>query len=156
MRRARGWHEYRALLSFVACVGLCGSVFATENAATNESQRVETHTLPERWCRNGAFLDAIKLMNAASRSLESLQRTDAAIAKAELGAVLAIAIKQASDEYHCVRGTLVAGYDASYAATVKRAMANAQLLKLSPDTVRVATELIATIEATGAPTSAKK
>jgi hypothetical protein len=122
-----------------------------EAAVPAESQAIERGKLPERWCRNGAFLDAIKLMNAASRSYESLQQADATIARAELGAVLAIAIKQASEEYHCVRGTLGSGYDASYAATVKRAMSNAQRAKAPPDVMKTARDLISQIETSGAP-----
>jgi hypothetical protein len=140
--------------AFIACVTFClgsGHAHTSDIGSSKESPSIDVSQLPERWCRNGAFLDAIKLMNAASRSLESLQRSDASIAKAELGAILAIAIKQASEEYHCARGTLIAGYDASYASTVKRAMANAQAAKLSPDVVKTARDLIATIEASGAP-----
>jgi hypothetical protein len=124
---------------------------STREAIVSESPSIDATKLPERWCRSGAFFDAIKLMNSASRSIESLRSENAPIAKVELSAMLAIAIKQASEEYHCVRGSLSAGYDSSYAATVKRAIAHAQTARLSPDIVKTARELMATIEASGAP-----
>jgi hypothetical protein len=143
------------------CAALIGAsslfVHSVANAQTSdpayasESPSIDASKLPERWCRSGGFLDAIKLMNASTRSLESLNKQDATIANAELNAILAIAIKQAAEEYHCVRGTLIAGYDVSYAATVKRAMAHAQTARFSPDVVKTARELIANLEASGAP-----
>jgi hypothetical protein len=161
MKRAmRNALQRFACFRFVIAALIAPCLFTTHTTAqsqtadptyTSESPSIEASKLPERWCRNGAFLDAIKLMNSASRSFESLRKEDAPVATSELGAVLAIAIKQAAEEYHCVRGTLIAGYDRSYAATVKRAMANAQSMRLSPDIVKTANELIATIEASGAP-----
>ena len=102
-----------------------------------------------RWCRSGAFLDAIRLMNSAMRAHDALRQSGntntnaTSVAQAELGSVLAVAIKQAREEYHCVQGTLALGYDVSYAETVKRAALVAQAMRLSPSVIATALELAA-------------
>jgi hypothetical protein len=89
-------------------------------------------------------------MNSSMRAHDSLRSQSAAVASAELGSVLSVAIKQANDEYHCVQGTLTQGYDVSYGETVRRAAVVAQAMRLPPDVVITARELAAKIQASGA------
>jgi hypothetical protein len=105
----------------------------------------------QRWCRSGAFIDALKLMNSIMSVRDSLRKETAAHAVSELGSMLSTAIKQASDEYPCVEDTLTGGYDSMYATTVKRAAVVAQAMRLPPDVVGMARALAEKIQASGAP-----
>jgi hypothetical protein len=127
--------------------------------AESANSRVDTDIALEqsaraapRWCRSGAFLDAIKLMNSAMHARDALRQSNAnaadanSVAQAELGSVLAVAIKQASEEYHCVQGALSHGYDVSYGETVKRAAVVAQAMRLPPSIIVTARELVNQLE----------
>ncbi len=135
------------------CFGLLIAInsHAAESAGDANLLENQKDAAAKRWCRVGAFIDALKLMNGIMSARDALQTDIATRAMAELGGMLGIAIKQAKDEYSCVEGTLVGGYHAIYATTVKRAAVVAQAMRLGPDVVATAHELAGMIEATGAP-----
>ncbi len=122
---------------------------STSNSAEADIEREQNARAQPRWCRGGAFLDAIKLMNSAMRAHDAIGRSnaDAAnVAQVELGSVLSVAIKQASEEYHCVRGALAHAYDVSYGETIKRAAVVAQAMRLPPSVVVTARDLVQALE----------
>jgi hypothetical protein len=143
----------RAIATALLVVGsqAIAAAGAADTATDATAQPAQSAVEAPRWCRSGAFLDAIKLMNSAMRAHESLAQQNAAVARAELGSILSVAIKQASDEFHCVQGTLTHGYDASYGDAVRRAATTAQAMRLSAEVVNIARELAAHIESSGAP-----
>lgn len=138
------------LLALIAATcGHAESTSSSSSSADADIEREQSVRAQPRWCRSGAFLDAIKLMNSAMRAHDALGRSnaDAAnVAQAELGSVLSVAIKQASEEYHCVRGALGHGYDVSYGETIRRAAVVAQAMRLPPSVVATARELASQLE----------
>jgi hypothetical protein len=114
-----------------------------------------TMVLSEKSCRKGAFTDAMALMNASVRASQSLAQQSGAkavgVPLAELDSILGIAIRQASEEYACVKGVLVMGYDKNYADTVKLAVGHAQSRRMNPSTVALAKVLLTKIESSGKP-----
>ncbi|MGL4573459.1 MAG: hypothetical protein ACRCV9_01580 [Burkholderiaceae bacterium] len=130
-------------LAGAACVvGLAANVHAQSPAPAPQ----------ERWCRQGAFVDAMALINAAVRASRALPPASVAknnVAAAELDSILSIAVQQAAAEYVCVKGKLKSGYDKNYADTVRLALAHATARKLAPKTQDAARALIAEIESSG-------
>ena len=129
----------------------CSHAESNSNSTSTDAdiEREQNARAQPRWCRSGAFVDAIKLMNSAMRAHDALARSnaDAAnVAQAELGSVLSVAIKQASEEYHCVRGALTHGYDVSYGETIKRAAVVAQAMRLPPSVFTTARKLVKALE----------
>jgi hypothetical protein len=136
------------LAAFAALMAL----FATNAFATDASTEAEVaQKLPERWCRSGAFLDAVVLMNSAIRAHGAASSPDvksADVARAEMRSIVTIALKQAVDEYHCVNGNLPLSYAKDYGDTVRKALrflkANS---KPSAELVKGSDELIAKLDA---------
>jgi hypothetical protein len=131
-----------AVLAATCALAFAGSAHAQSAAPTPQ----------ERWCRQGAFVDAMALINAAvraSRALPPASTAKANIAAAELDSILAIAVQQAAAEYACVKGKLKSGYDKNYADTVRLALAYSTARKLAPKTQDAARALIAEIESSG-------
>jgi hypothetical protein len=127
----------------------------TQGSAHASPASSSTPALSEKSCRKGAFTDAMALMNASVRASQSLVQQSSArgvsVPLAELDSILGIAIHQASDEYACVKGVLVMGYDKNYADTIKLVIGHAQSRRLSPSTVALATQLLKSIEVSGKP-----
>lgn len=127
-----------------------------------------TQALSEKSCRKGAFTDAMALINASVRASQSLAQQSGAkglggglgggvgVPLAELDSILGIAIRQASEEYACVKGVLVMGYDKNYADTVKLAVGHAQSRRMSTNTVALANDLLAKIQLSGKPLAAAR
>jgi hypothetical protein len=127
----------------IVCATLSALTYVQHASAAPE-------TAAEARCQRCAFLDALILMNAVVRaSLNTPQQ--AAIAQAELDAILRIAIRQAATAYPCARGTLLLGFDKNYADTVRTARTHAASRKLPPDVLYMADQLMGEILTTGAP-----
>jgi hypothetical protein len=131
---------------------VCIIGFAANAHAQSGVPAASTPAPQERWCRQGAFVDAMALINAAVRASRALPPPSAAkfsIAAAELDSILTIAVQQAAAEYPCVKGKLKAGYDKNYADTMRLALAHSTARKLAPKTQDAARALIAEIESSG-------
>jgi hypothetical protein len=127
-------------------------VWNTTNAnaqSASPAPDTEALTVNPRWCRSGAFLDAIVMMNSSMRAQGALRDADAQatqIATAELGAILNIALKQAVAEYHCIEGKLPISYAQNYGDTLRAAIATAKRIRVAPATVDSANGLLAQLD----------
>jgi hypothetical protein len=137
------------LRSYVSALALGLAGVGVTHAQIGTTQDAENVTVNPRWCRGGAFLDAIVIMNSSMRAHAALTAVDAQttkIAAAELGAILNIALKQAVAEYHCVEGKLPLSYAQNYGDTLRSAIATAKRMRVSKSTIESADGLLAQLD----------
>ncbi len=139
----------RVLMLAHLCTLGCISVTYAQNDTPSAIN--DTMTVNPRWCRSGAFLDAMIIMNSSMRAHGALNVVDASasrVASAELGAILNIALKQAVAEYHCIEGKLPLSYAQNYGDTLRRGITTAKQIRVAPATLESANALLAQLDYT--------
>jgi hypothetical protein len=128
-----------SFLATATMLALVATANASERHATSATVDHAMHTMrPEviTLCTQGSFTDAMATMNAAVKSSTLLQRVpgkDAAIARAELHSILAIALKRSAVEYACAK--MQRSYASDYAHIMQSALRLAKAERLAPSSI---------------------
>jgi hypothetical protein len=145
--------QSHAYVCALACVLVltCTDTGAQE-ANSSQTENASAHTVTRPICRSGAFFDAIVLMNSSMRAYAALPATDAATrqrsnaAAAELGAIMAIALKQANAEYDCIEDNLPLSYAKNYGDTLRAAIEIGTKMRVSAATLDASRVVLAQLD----------
>jgi hypothetical protein len=141
-----------ALLTLLLAGGLTGwfaargSPDAPKPISDMNHDAIPSATTREALCRQGAFLEASRIINSLTEIAGTLPANASRQTRDELDAILYTALKQARAEVHCVAGKLEYGYEKSFADIVRRGTDLAKMRGLSKDVVELGSITVQILE----------